>query len=1291
MDVYTVTFVYPRPEQNSQIPGLYLVDGPNDGPSFETVHGLCMTAIAQFQVNVTFWQVQPPAQPGAALQDENASATPKAFGFMITGAYASVLAARGFLLRECPVVTRTSIPIPRSEILDAPSPLAQPSLKPAVRRRLDEVASQTLAHIAVVNPSSNSSPSSAVLPGPALRHGNGGTSSTPFPVNPFPSSSFSAAPGSLPATIPTNSTGGSIVTTTALEPEPMCHIVVTGSSTAPSIAKVRLLVMLDELAGLHSEAIEIDYKLHPIIAGRKRATIQSIQEETATNIYMPEQLKGMIGGASAIPPQPAGRKNENTIWITGEFFGVQRARDMLFQLAHTKGKSVFSRDCAILPRKLDWMLIERLKELKTIMSDNATYLEFPPLGSQTSVVSIYGDERVNIHRSIRAIMLLATHHLSAQFYLLPTHFNLLLPSTTINPTQIPPLLKHLALMTGGGSEIVFRDNCFEFYGGEQDVRRGVASVGEIGIVKTFHHEIRFQLELANEHRDFISGKKNGKINKIMQLTGCRIRFETLTASPPIPSSGSSMLSPSTSTGSNLSVHSARSGPPSPTKPGTYGQSPPQPAFTPGTGGFGPPIQTSPSISIQQATPNPNSPTTPTSAYPNSQPSPQGMSPPSALPTSSAINSVTNFLITLSGSTLAESLQGLNMLLEELPAEISFHVPESYHKRIIGVGGRTIQRIMKKYGVFVKFFNGNAGAVPPRPGEDLDDGPNAKSTGGPNAADDSEGVSALALGDAEDNVVARTPAKNAINLDNLKSAVLEMVNPKDKDYTYETVSIPRRYHRILQGEKGIFIKDIESKTGSKVRFPDKETASDVVTIYGPESQVHIATARLQDHVPFEADMNIPNHPELASIIMSQDFVAFSERIKRDYQIVIIPRLPPSSGGTTVTSSRDALRRGGSNGTSIMSHKSQSTSSISSISTDDAPVATFKFRCQRSNSDLLATARDALETFLASKGIMIGAPSIPPAGVSPSSTYSLSGSLGNGPTATSSSVGMGLGNGLSDFKHRRADSFADAFPHFNSKLLSTAGSDSHRTLLSRRIRMATSSPDVKALFNSHSHSHSPSQVYKLPEHDEQDDAGFQAPSQEGNEYYRPPPRIRHAPSISFLPGFREHSDEVFQRGSDGRLQEKLKDQNKQRSLTNRAQSLDLTSLSRPDRLSAVRVPSPVDSTNPSSPTSASASTPSFPSVNGPAASSHNGHPHATHYTHQNHYSFPNATYSLPSYGHQHHLSYSRPRTQVSLSSSSSSLSLSSAIEQPAAETDHDADASVMDDVSRVISQIRLDSLH
>ena len=44
--------------------------------------------------------------------------------------------------------------------------------------------------------------------------------------------------------------------------------------------------------------------------------------------------------------------------------------------------------------------------------------------------------------------------------------------------------------------------------------------------QAFHHEIRFQIELANEHREFISGKKNGKINKIMQTTNVKIKFET---------------------------------------------------------------------------------------------------------------------------------------------------------------------------------------------------------------------------------------------------------------------------------------------------------------------------------------------------------------------------------------------------------------------------------------------------------------------------------------------------------------------------------------------------------------------------------------------------------------------------------------------------------------------------------------------------------------------------------------------------------------------------------------------
>jgi hypothetical protein len=77
------------------------------------------------------------------------------------------------------------------------------------------------------------------------------------------------------------------------------------------------------------------------VAGRKRGVLQTIQEETATNIYFPSPLQGLVGpeisspaAVNSINGTPLHEKN--MIWITGEFLGVQRARDMLFQISVTK-------------------------------------------------------------------------------------------------------------------------------------------------------------------------------------------------------------------------------------------------------------------------------------------------------------------------------------------------------------------------------------------------------------------------------------------------------------------------------------------------------------------------------------------------------------------------------------------------------------------------------------------------------------------------------------------------------------------------------------------------------------------------------------------------------------------------------------------------------------------------------------------------------------------------------------------------------------------------------------------
>lgn len=111
-----------------------------------------------------------------------------------------------------------------------------------------------------------------------------------------------------------------------MDSERTCELLITGKLDSVDAARVRLLVMLDKLGGLHADSVEIDYKLLCIVAKRKRTAIQEIQEETATNIYYPSPLHGLTGKtASGL------RSMLNVVWITGDFLNVQRAKEKLLK------------------------------------------------------------------------------------------------------------------------------------------------------------------------------------------------------------------------------------------------------------------------------------------------------------------------------------------------------------------------------------------------------------------------------------------------------------------------------------------------------------------------------------------------------------------------------------------------------------------------------------------------------------------------------------------------------------------------------------------------------------------------------------------------------------------------------------------------------------------------------------------------------------------------------------------------------------------------------------------------
>lgn len=96
---------------------------------------------------------------------------------------------------------------------------------------------------------------------------------------------------------------------------------------------------------LHSDVLHIPRKLHYLICGRKRVTLQPIVDETLINIYFPSPfpILDTIAIQSNNNVDDEGdtdtTDDEPPIFITGDAANVSRVKDMLTKLANQKVKA----------------------------------------------------------------------------------------------------------------------------------------------------------------------------------------------------------------------------------------------------------------------------------------------------------------------------------------------------------------------------------------------------------------------------------------------------------------------------------------------------------------------------------------------------------------------------------------------------------------------------------------------------------------------------------------------------------------------------------------------------------------------------------------------------------------------------------------------------------------------------------------------------------------------------------------------------------------------------------------
>ncbi|EUC32469.1 hypothetical protein COCVIDRAFT_30189 [Bipolaris victoriae FI3] len=516
--------------------------------------------------------------------------------------------------------------------------------------------------------------------------------------------------------------------------DPRLRCAIYGDLETMEHAKTRVLIMIDQILKRCVDTMKLELTMHTLICGRGRKNIKMIESATGTAIYFPPPFPRLFG----YTPPGAQRRPDDLVYITGENSeNILRAKQRLHDLVMST--KVFVKPVMVTDTKLDAILLERLDKVRKIIENNGSYILLPPLGVQRGVVRVQGTDVLHVERTVRELMQLAGQFYSASWFI-----------THPDPTQRPPTPADVRAMLSdicinSGAEVSFEKLNFHIYGSDDAVRAALMVISNIPFVKKSQYNMSVKIELANEHKEFVSGKKNGKINKIMSHSSVQIVFD----------------------------------------------------------GF--------------------------NEY--------------------------NFYIVVRGAQYEATKNGLDLVEQEMPASISFHVPDQYHKRIIGIGGQHIQRIMKKYSVFVKFSN-------------------AMDRGGFGKEEDDIKV---------DNVICRTPARNAQNLDLVKQEIMDMVEKADAEFVSETININRLYHRELIARLDK-IDELEKKFNCKITFPSTEEASDIVTVSGPEYQVPFAVDEFLGMVPESHDLAFPSTTELSEHIRSAEFKAeILDKLKTQHEV------------------------------------------------------------------------------------------------------------------------------------------------------------------------------------------------------------------------------------------------------------------------------------------------------------------------------------------------------------------------------------------------------------------------
>jgi hypothetical protein len=204
----------------------------------------------------------------------------------------------------------------------------------------------------------------------------------------------------------------------------------------------------------------------------------------------------------------AKRRDPDYIFITGENpSSIEMAKIKLHEVLSRVGR-LYVKDVMLPPAKIDSILLNRMDKVRKVLEANGTFISFPPLASRQSLVRVQAMENAHGDRTVRELMALVGQFYTGAWWISQPDARQL-----PGPNDVRAMLGDIC--ANSDADVSFDKLAFALTGSDDFVKAALKVISEIRFVAQSQYQIRVKIELANEHKEFVSGKKNGKINKIM--------------------------------------------------------------------------------------------------------------------------------------------------------------------------------------------------------------------------------------------------------------------------------------------------------------------------------------------------------------------------------------------------------------------------------------------------------------------------------------------------------------------------------------------------------------------------------------------------------------------------------------------------------------------------------------------------------------------------------------------------------------------------------------------------------